>query len=57
MTRPAPDSLEHIANNIEDVDFDGEGEILQVEGRSRAWARAAFTVEKRPAGDIVDETL
>ena len=48
---PAPDgpalqsrrrrtACKHIANNIEDVDFDGEGEILRVEADPR-WARAA----------------
>ncbi|HEY0265111.1 MAG TPA: glycosyltransferase [Rhizomicrobium sp.] len=50
---PAPDSLKHIANNIENVDFDGQGEILRVEGDPSLGART-LTVE--PAtGDIVDE--
>ncbi|HKQ46229.1 MAG TPA: polysaccharide deacetylase family protein [Rhizomicrobium sp.] len=50
---PAPASLKHIANNIEDVDFDGEGEILKVEGDPVVGARS-FLME--PAtGDIVDE--
>jgi cellulose synthase/poly-beta-1,6-N-acetylglucosamine synthase-like glycosyltransferase/peptidoglycan/xylan/chitin deacetylase (PgdA/CDA1 family) len=58
MGRPynaaAPDSLRHIANNIEDVDFDGEGEILKVEADPQLGART-FTLEAA-TGDIVEET-
>ena len=50
---PAPDSLRHIANNLEDVDFDGDGEILQVVGDPTLGARS-LTMEKE-SGDIVDE--
>jgi cellulose synthase/poly-beta-1,6-N-acetylglucosamine synthase-like glycosyltransferase/peptidoglycan/xylan/chitin deacetylase (PgdA/CDA1 family) len=50
---PAPDSLKHIANNIEDVDFDGEGEILRVEADPAVGARS-LTLEAA-TGDIVDE--
>ncbi|HEY4075948.1 MAG TPA: glycosyltransferase [Rhizomicrobium sp.] len=51
---PAPDSLKHIANNLEDVDFDGQGEILRVEGDPSLGARS-LTIE-RSTGDIVDES-
>ena len=51
---PAPDSLKHIANNLEDVDFDGQGEILRVEGDPSLGARS-LTVEPS-TGDIVDES-
>jgi len=51
---PAPASLKHIANNIEDVDFDGEGEILRVEADPSVGART-ITLEAA-TGDIVDET-
>jgi cellulose synthase/poly-beta-1,6-N-acetylglucosamine synthase-like glycosyltransferase/peptidoglycan/xylan/chitin deacetylase (PgdA/CDA1 family) len=50
---PAPASLEHIANNLEDVDFDGRGEILRVMG-DPSLGRRSLTVEKT-TGDIVDE--
>jgi peptidoglycan-N-acetylglucosamine deacetylase len=50
---PAPDSLKHIDNNIEDVDFDGEGEILRVEADPAVGARS-LTLEAA-TGDIVDE--
>jgi peptidoglycan-N-acetylglucosamine deacetylase len=50
---PAPASLKHIANNIEDVDFDGEGEILQVVADPAVGARS-LTLEAA-TGDIVDE--
>ncbi len=50
---PAPDSLKRIANNLEDVDFDGDGEILQVVGDPTLGARS-LTIEKG-TGDIVDE--
>ncbi len=33
---PVPDSLKRIAIDLENVDFDGQGEILQVEGGSHA---------------------
>ena len=51
---PVPASLKHIANNIEDVDFDGEGEILKVEADPSVGARR-MTVEAT-SGDIVDES-
>src|SRR5258708_33406289 len=51
---PAPESLKYIANNIEDVDFDGEGEILRVEADPSVGART-ITLEAA-TGDIVDET-
>src|SRR6201999_2821683 len=51
---PAPDSLKHIANNLEDVDFDGQGEILRVEGDPSLGARS-LTIEPS-TGDIVDES-
>jgi len=50
---PAPESLKHIANNIEDVDFDGEGEILRVEADPAIGARS-MTIEPS-TGDVVDE--
>ena len=50
---PAPESLKHIANNIEDVDFDGEGEILRVEADPAVGARS-MTIEPS-TGDVVDE--
>jgi cellulose synthase/poly-beta-1,6-N-acetylglucosamine synthase-like glycosyltransferase/peptidoglycan/xylan/chitin deacetylase (PgdA/CDA1 family) len=49
----APASLKHIENNIEDVDFDGEGEILRVENDPAVGART-LTIEAA-TGDIVDE--
>jgi cellulose synthase/poly-beta-1,6-N-acetylglucosamine synthase-like glycosyltransferase/peptidoglycan/xylan/chitin deacetylase (PgdA/CDA1 family) len=49
----APESLKYIANNIEDVDFDGEGEILRVEADPAIGARS-MTIE-RSTGDVVDE--
>ena len=51
---PAPDCLKHIANNLEDVDFDGQGEILS-EGGDPSLVERSLTVEK-DTGDIVDET-
>jgi len=51
---PAPDSLKHIANNLEDVDFDGQGEILRVVG-DPSLGRRSLTVEAS-TGDIVDES-
>jgi cellulose synthase/poly-beta-1,6-N-acetylglucosamine synthase-like glycosyltransferase/peptidoglycan/xylan/chitin deacetylase (PgdA/CDA1 family) len=57
MGRPwgasAPQSLSRIANNLEDVDFDGQGEILKVVGDPSRGARS-LTVEQ-DTGDIVDE--
>jgi cellulose synthase/poly-beta-1,6-N-acetylglucosamine synthase-like glycosyltransferase/peptidoglycan/xylan/chitin deacetylase (PgdA/CDA1 family) len=50
---PAPDSLKHIANNLEDVDFDGQGEILRVVGDPSVGTRS-LTIEAS-TGDIVDE--
>jgi cellulose synthase/poly-beta-1,6-N-acetylglucosamine synthase-like glycosyltransferase/peptidoglycan/xylan/chitin deacetylase (PgdA/CDA1 family) len=50
---PAPDSLKHIANNIENVDFDGQGEILRVEADPSLGTRS-LTIEAS-TGDIVDE--
>jgi cellulose synthase/poly-beta-1,6-N-acetylglucosamine synthase-like glycosyltransferase/peptidoglycan/xylan/chitin deacetylase (PgdA/CDA1 family)/spore germination protein YaaH len=50
---PAPDSLKRIANNIENVDFDGQGEILRVEGDPSLGERT-LTMEAA-TGDIVDE--
>jgi len=50
---PAPESLKHIANNIEDVDFDGEGEILRVEADPAIGVRS-MTIEPS-TGDVVDE--
>src|SRR5882757_7387057 len=50
---PAPEILKHIANNIEDVDFDGEGEILRVESDPAVGVRS-LTLEAA-SGDIVDE--
>ncbi|HEX3756007.1 MAG TPA: glycosyltransferase [Rhizomicrobium sp.] len=50
---PAPKSLEHIAINKENIDFDGQGEILQVSGDPSPGER---TLEiERGTGDIVDE--
>ena len=57
MGRPydsaAPESLRHIANNLEDVDFDGQGEILRVVGDPSVGERS-LTLEAA-TGDIVDE--
>src|SRR5258705_11143771 len=50
---PAPASLKHIDNNIEDVDFDGEGEILRVEADPAVGVRS-LTMDAA-SGDIVDE--
>jgi cellulose synthase/poly-beta-1,6-N-acetylglucosamine synthase-like glycosyltransferase/peptidoglycan/xylan/chitin deacetylase (PgdA/CDA1 family) len=50
---PAPASLKHIANNLEDVDFDGQGEILRVVGDPSVGTRS-LTIEAS-TGDIVDE--
>jgi cellulose synthase/poly-beta-1,6-N-acetylglucosamine synthase-like glycosyltransferase/peptidoglycan/xylan/chitin deacetylase (PgdA/CDA1 family) len=50
---PAPASLKHIANNLEDVDFDGQGEILRVVGDPSVGTRS-MTVEAA-TGDVVDE--
>jgi cellulose synthase/poly-beta-1,6-N-acetylglucosamine synthase-like glycosyltransferase/peptidoglycan/xylan/chitin deacetylase (PgdA/CDA1 family) len=50
---PAPDSLKHIPNNIENPDYDGFGEILRVEGDPAVGART-LTIEAQ-TGDIVDE--
>ena len=49
----APDSLKHIPVNLENVDFDGEGEILRVEGDPAPGIRE-LTIEAA-TGDIVDE--
>jgi len=51
---PAPDSLKHIANNVENVDYDGAGEFLRVEGDPALGARS-LTVESG-TGDIIDES-
>ena len=51
---PAPESLQHIANNLDDVNFVGEGEILRVMG-DPALGRRSLTVEPG-TGDIVDES-
>ena len=51
---PAPASLKHIANNVENVDYDGEGEFLRVEGDPALGART-LTVEAG-TGDIIDES-
>ncbi|HET7084347.1 MAG TPA: glycosyltransferase [Rhizomicrobium sp.] len=48
-----PESIKHIANNIEDVDYDGEGEFLRVEADPAVGARS-ITVEAA-TGDVVDE--
>jgi cellulose synthase/poly-beta-1,6-N-acetylglucosamine synthase-like glycosyltransferase/peptidoglycan/xylan/chitin deacetylase (PgdA/CDA1 family) len=50
---PAPASLKHIANNVENVDYDGAGEFLRVEGDPALGARS-LTVESG-TGDIIDE--
>ena len=50
---PAPDSLKHIPNNIENPDYDGEGEILRVEADPAVGERT-LTIEAS-TGDIVDE--
>ena len=50
---PAPEALRHIAINSEDIDFDGQGEILQTAGDPVLGVR---TLEIEPGtGDIVDE--
>jgi cellulose synthase/poly-beta-1,6-N-acetylglucosamine synthase-like glycosyltransferase/peptidoglycan/xylan/chitin deacetylase (PgdA/CDA1 family) len=50
---PAPKSLSHIAINTDDIDFNGRGEILQVEAGPSPGAR---TLQIEPGtGDIVDE--
>ena len=51
---PAPESLQHIANNLDDVNFVGQGEILRVMG-DPAKGRRSLTVEPG-TGDIVDES-
>jgi cellulose synthase/poly-beta-1,6-N-acetylglucosamine synthase-like glycosyltransferase/peptidoglycan/xylan/chitin deacetylase (PgdA/CDA1 family) len=51
---PAPNSLKHIANNLENVDYDGQGEFLRVEGDPALGVRS-LTVEKS-TGDIIDES-
>ena len=51
---PAPASLKHIANNVENVDYDGQGEFLRVEGDPALGARS-LTVEPG-TGDIIDES-
>jgi len=51
---PAPDSLRHIANNVENVDYDGQGEFLRVEGDPALGARK-LTIEN-DTGDITDES-
>jgi len=51
---PAPASLKHIPNDIEDPDYDGEGEILRVE-HDPALGSRTLTVEAG-TGDVVDET-
>jgi len=51
---PAPDSLRHIANNLENVDYDGRGEFLRVEGDPALGVRK-LTVEQG-TGDIIDES-
>ena len=50
---PAPASLKHIDNNLENVDYDGQGEFLQVEGDPALGART-LTIENG-TGDIIDE--
>ena len=50
---PAPDSLKHIANDLENPDYDGQGETLQVEAHPTVGART-LTLESA-TGDIVDE--
>ena len=51
---PAPESLRHIANNVENVDYDGQGEFLRVEGDPALGARK-LTIES-DTGDITDES-
>ncbi len=51
---PAPESLRHIANNVENVDYDGQGEFLRVEGDPALGARK-LTIEN-DTGDITDES-
>ncbi|HEX4026177.1 MAG TPA: glycosyltransferase [Rhizomicrobium sp.] len=50
---PAPDSLKHIPNDIEDPDYDGFGEILRIEAGPSVGVRT-LTIEAS-TGDIVDE--
>jgi cellulose synthase/poly-beta-1,6-N-acetylglucosamine synthase-like glycosyltransferase/peptidoglycan/xylan/chitin deacetylase (PgdA/CDA1 family) len=50
---PAPEALHHIATN-DDVDFDGDGEILRVEANPSE-GRRSFEIEQ-DTGDIDDET-
>ena len=49
----APQTLRHIENNLENVDYDGEGEFLRVEGDPALGART-LTIESG-TGDITDE--
>ena len=49
----APQSLRHIQNNLENVDYDGQGEALRVEGDPALGART-LTIENG-TGDIIDE--
>ena len=51
---PAPASLKHIANNVENVDYDGAGEFLRVEGDPALGSRS-LTIEPG-TGDIIDES-
>ena len=51
---PAPQSLRHIANNLENVDYDGQGEFLRVAGDPALGART-LTIENG-TGDIIDES-
>ncbi|HWU55938.1 MAG TPA: glycosyltransferase, partial [Rhizomicrobium sp.] len=51
---PAPQSLRHIANNLENVDYNGQGEFLRVEGDPALGARR-LTIENG-TGDIIDES-
>jgi len=51
---PVPDSLRHIANNVENVDYDGAGEFLRVEGDPALGLRK-LSIENG-TGDITDET-
>jgi peptidoglycan-N-acetylglucosamine deacetylase len=50
---PAPDSLKHIANDLENPDYDGFGEILRVESDPSLGVRTLTT--EAATGDIVDE--
>jgi cellulose synthase/poly-beta-1,6-N-acetylglucosamine synthase-like glycosyltransferase/peptidoglycan/xylan/chitin deacetylase (PgdA/CDA1 family) len=50
---PAPGSLKRIVNNLENVDYDGQGEFLRVEGDPALGARG-LTIEQS-TGDIIDE--